>query len=235
MKRFYTTVAVEARDGGHAVLLDGKPVRTPAGRALLAPTAALADRIAAEWRAQEKTIRPGEMPLTQLLNTAIDRMAEAAIRRAAVEEIAAYAATDLVCYRATEPPALARRQAEAWQPLVAWIAERHRAPLSATHDILALRQPPEALERIAAAVEAQDAFRLTALHLATGLLGSVVIALALAEGRIDAEAAYRAAHLDDLYQIETWGEDAEAVARLARIRADIEVAAEFLRLLRPPA
>ncbi|MCW5770523.1 MAG: ATPase [Rhodospirillaceae bacterium] len=235
MRRFYKTVAAEAGEGGHRVLLDGKPVRTPAGRSLAAPTAALAERIAEEWRAQAERIDPSSMPLTQLLNTALDRMADERLRREAIEEIAAYAATDLVCFRATEPPSLARRQAAAWQPLIEWMAERYGASLTTTENLRAPDQPAEALARIAAAVAAHDTFRLTALHLATGLLGSVVIALALAEGRIDAETAYRAAQLDDLHQIETWGEDAEAVDRLERIRAEVAVAAEFLRLLDPRA
>jgi chaperone required for assembly of F1-ATPase len=232
MKRVYEAVAIAPREGGHALLLDGKPTRTPAGRPFAAPTAALAARIAEEWRGQGARIRPAEMPLTQLLNTALDRMADAAIRAEAIREVCGYAATDLVCFRAADPPELARRQAAAWQPLVDWMAARYRAPLRVTTELRAPEQSPEALARIAAAVAGCDDFRLAALHVATGLLGSVVLALALAEGRIDAEAAYRAAHIDDLHQIETWGEDAEAMARLAGIRADIAAAAEFLALLR---
>src|SRR5688572_4800586 len=230
MKTFYKTVAVEPRQEGFAVLLDGKPIRTPAGRLLLAPTDALAGRIADEWRAQGDHVRPGTMPITQLLNTALDRLGEGKARADAVAEIAAYAATDLVCFRAARPPALAESQGAAWQPLLDWLAERHGATLATTEDLAAPAQPPEALARIAAAVAAQDALRLAALQLATGALGSIVIALALAEGRIDAAAAFRAAHLDDLHQMEQWGEDEEALARLERIRADIAAAEEFLRL-----
>lgn len=235
MKKFYKTVAVEPREGGHAVLLDGKPIRTPAGQALLAPTRALAERIAAEWRGQGEKVRPVTMPMTQLLNTALDRMGPGRIRDEAVAEIADYAATDLVCFRVSEPPALAARQREVWQPLLDWLAERHGAALSATGALAAPKHAPEALERIAAAVAARDPIGLAALHLATGALGSAVIALALADGRMDADAAFRAAHLDDLYQIETWGEDKEALDRLERIRADVATAAEFLRLARTNA
>jgi chaperone required for assembly of F1-ATPase len=230
MKKFYQSVAVEARAGGHAVLLDGKPIRTPAGKPLLAPTAALAERIAGEWRGQGERVRPDTMPLTQLLNTAIDRMAEGRVREEAIAEIAGYAATDLVCFRAPHPAALAERQRAVWQPLVDWLAERHGAALAVTESLAAPSQSPAALARIAAAVAAQDALRLAALHHATGALGSVVIALALAEGRLDAEAAFRAAHLDELHQMAEWGEDEEAKARLERIRADVAVAAAFLRL-----
>jgi chaperone required for assembly of F1-ATPase len=232
MKRFYKTVAVRREGGGFAVLLDGKAMRTPAGRALAAPSEALALAVAAEWRGQGERIRPAAMPLTQLLNTALDRMAEARLRAAAVAEIAGYAATDLVCFRAARPPALAARQTAEWQPLLDWIAERHGARLALTESLLPPVHPEGALGLIAAAVAGYDDFRLAALQLATGALGSVVIALALAEGRLDADAAFRAAHLDDLHQLEEWGEDAAARARLARIRADVAAAAEFLRSVR---
>jgi len=230
MKKFYKSVSVEPRDGGYAVLLDGKPIRTPAGKTLLAPTAALAEGIAAEWRGQGERVRPDTLPLTQLLNTALDRMAEGEVREAAVAEVTGYAATDLVCFRAPQPPALARRQQATWQPLLDWLAARHGATLAVTESLAAPRHAPESLARIAAAVAAQNAVRLAALHHATGALGSVVIALALAEGRLDAEAAFAAAHLDELHQMAEWGEDDEAKARLERIRADVAAAAAFLRL-----
>ncbi len=230
MKKFYKTVAVEPRESGHAVLLDGKAIRTPAGKPMLAPTAALAEGIAAEWRGQGERLSPATMPLTQLLNTALDRMAEGEVRKAAVAEICGYAETDLVCFRAPHPPSLAERQRAAWQPLLDWLAERHGAALAVTESLAAPAHAPESLARIADAVAAQDALRLAALHHATGALGSAVIALALAAGRLDAEAAFQAAHLDELHQMEEWGEDAEAADRLARIRADVAAAAEFLRL-----
>lgn len=230
MKKFYRSVAVEPREVGVAVLLDGKPMRTPGGRPLLAPTAALAERIAEEWRGQGERVRPTTMPLTQLLNTALDRMADAKIRDEAVAEIASYAATDLVCFRVPDPPELAQRQRAAWQPLIEWLAQRHGAALAVTESLAAPSHPPEALARVAAAVAAYDALRLAALHLATGALGSAVIALALAAGRLDADAAFHVAHLDELHQMEKWGEDAEARARLNQIRADVATAAEFLRL-----
>jgi chaperone required for assembly of F1-ATPase len=230
MKKFYKTVAVEPREGGHAVLLDGKAIRTPAGKPMLAPTAALAEGIAAEWRGQGERLNPATMPLTQLLNTALDRMAGGEVRKAAVVEICGYAETDLVCFRAPHPPSLAERQRAVWQPLLDWLAEHHGAALAVTECLAAPAHAPESLARIADAVAAQDALRLSALHHATGALGSAVIALALAAGRLDAEAAFQAAHLDELHQMEEWGEDAEAAERLARIRADVAAAAAFLRL-----
>lgn len=232
LRRFYKAVTVDARDGGYAILLDGKPIKTPAMRPFLAPTPALAERIAAEWQGQGERLNPATMPLTQMLNTALDRMADERIRAEAIAEIAAYAETDLVCFRAPEPPALAARQTAAWQPLLDWLAERYGARLETTGAVVAPRHPEEAAARIRAAVAACDALRLAGLHVATGALGSVVIALALAEGRLDAESAYRAAHLDDLYQIEVWGEDGEAIARLERLRADVAAADVFLRLSR---
>lgn len=231
MKRFYKNAAVAEQYGGFAVLLDGKPIKTTAARPLVAPNAALAERIAEEWREQGEHVRPSAMPLTQILNTAIDRMGDARLRAEAVAEIASYAETDLVCFRAAHPPALVSRQSAAWQPLVEWMAERHGARLGITEGLGAPSHAPDALVRIEAAVVAATPLGLAALHLATGSLGSAVIALALAEGFLDAEAAFRAAYLDEFHQMEAWGEDAEATARLERIRADVAAAAEFLSLL----
>lgn len=231
MKRFYKNAAVAEQDGRFAVLLDGKPIKTPAALPLVAPNAALAERIAEEWREQGEHVRPSAMPLTQILNTAIDRMGDARLRAAAVAEIAGYAETDLVCFRAAHPPALASRQSAAWQPLVDWMAERYGARLGVTEGLGAPGHAPDALGRIEAAVAAVTPLGLAAVHLATGSLGSAVIALALAEGRLDAEAAFRTAYFDELHQMEAWGEDAEAKARLDRIRADVAAAAEFTRLL----
>ncbi len=231
MKRFYASVAVEAQEGGHALLLDGKPVKTPAGRPLRAPTSALAEAVAAEWAGQGTRIEPGTMPLTQLLNTALDRLADPALRAATAAEIAAYAETDLVCFHAIEPPELAMRQAAAWQPVRAWLAERHGAALAVSRDLRVPDHPPGALERIAAVVAGADNYRLAGLAVATGALGSVVLGLALADGHLTAEAAWRAAVLDDLYQIEKWGEDQEARQRLDALRGDVDAAERFLRRL----
>jgi chaperone required for assembly of F1-ATPase len=230
MKRFYQQVTVAEREGGHAILLDGKQIKTPAGRPLAAPTRALAEAVAAEWRAQGERVRPLTMPLTQLLNTALDRMEEPRVRAGAVAEIAAYFETDLVCFRAEHPRTLAARQAAAWQPLVDWITERYGARLAVTGSLAPPRHPPEALGHLAEAIGSADRMRLAALHVAAAALGSAVIALALAEGRLDADSAFRAAYLDDLHQMEVWGEDAEARARLDRIRTEIASVAEFLRL-----
>lgn len=230
MKRFYrqATADRDAATGAWRVLLDGKPVRTPAKSVLAAPGRALAEAIAAEWAAQDKLVRPETMPLTQLLNTALDRVPG---RRAEiVAEIAAYAETDLVLHRAESEPLLAARQAAAWDPVLDWLAERHGARLRPTRGLSVAAQPEAALDRIAAAVSARDDLALAALHLATGALGSVVLALALMDGRLDVEAAFAAGFLEDLAQLERWGRDAEAVRRLDAIKADLAAARRFATL-----
>jgi chaperone required for assembly of F1-ATPase len=169
------------------------------------------------------------MPLTRLAATAIDRTA--AQRDLVVAETANFAGTDLLCYRADHPPALAARQQAIWQPLIDWTALRYDAALAVTTGIVPAPQSPAALRAFTAIVAAQDDFRLTALHTLTAASGSLVIALALFEGRLDAEAAFVAAQLDETFQIETWGEDAEADARRQALAADIAAAARFIALL----
>jgi chaperone required for assembly of F1-ATPase len=226
-------VAVEARDGGFAVRLDGKPLRTPAGRDAIAPTAALAEAVAAEWRGQGAKPDAARLPLTRLLATALDRVPGA---RAALEaELLGYAGTELVCHRAASPPELVRRQAETWQPLLDWLALRFDAPLAVTDAIVAVAQPAASLAALARALAALDPFRLAGLSLAVGAAGSLAVGLALAEGRLDAAAAFAAAELDAGFQIERWGEDEEARARRDGLRAELALAARWFALLAPPA
>lgn len=211
------------------MLLDARPLRTPGGAEMLLP-AALATAVAAEWEAQSDEIRPQTMPLMRLASTAIDRVA--AHRQGVVDEIAGYAATDLVCYRAKHPPELAARQHAVWQPLMDWARLRFDAPLLVTTGILPRPQPAEALASLRTAVEALDLLRLTALHAAVTAAGSLVIGLALLEGRLGAREAWEASQLDETFQIERWGEDAEAAGRRAALRRDLEDARRFLDLLR---
>jgi chaperone required for assembly of F1-ATPase len=229
MIRVYTRVGTRPVDGGWGVALDGRPMRTPGKNPLVLPTEALAAAIAAEWDAQEGEIRPATMPLFRLAATAIDRTARQ--RDLIVAETAKYAGTDLVCYRADRPPALAARQHAVWQPLIDWASRRYDAALAVTSGILPTRQPPPMLRAFASIVAAQDDFRLTALHALTAACGSLVIALALSEGRLDARAAFAASQLDETFQIEAWGEDAEAAARRQALAADIAAAARFIELL----
>lgn len=229
MRRVYKEVTARPVEGGWGVFLDGRNLRTPARRELAVPSERLAEAIAAEWDAQETDIRPHTMPLTRLAATALDHTAAA--RDTIVAEIANYAGTDLVCYRAEQPPALAARQHAAWQPLIDWAARRYDAGLAVTAGILPHPQSPAALKAFAAVVAAFDDFRLTALQALTTACGSLVIALALAESRLDPDAAFAASQLDETFQIEAWGEDAEATRRRALLAEDIKAAARFLELL----
>src|SRR5579864_8386893 len=229
MKRVYTRVESRPVDGGWGVALDGRPMRTPGKNELVLPSEALAAAIAAEWHAQRDEIRPATMPLSRLAATAIDRTT--AQRDLIVAETANYADTDQVCYRADHPPALAARQHAVWQQLIDWAAGRYGAALVVTSGVIPARQPSATLSAFGAIVAAQDDFRLTALHTLTATCGSLVIALALLEGRLDAASAFAASQLDETFQIEAWGEDAEAAARRRNIAADIEAAARFLALL----
>jgi chaperone required for assembly of F1-ATPase len=229
MKRVYKEVTTRPAEAGWGVVLDGRPMRTPGKNELAVPSEKLAVAIAAEWDAQQGEIRPATMPLTRLAATAIDRTAVQ--RGRVIDEIAGYGGTDLVCYRADHPPALAARQQAVWQPLLDWAALRYDAALAVTCGVIPTRQSPAALKAFATAVAAHDDFRLTALHALTTACGSLVIALATMEGRLDAAEAFAASQLDETFQIEQWGEDAEAAARRESLAADIASAALFLELL----
>lgn len=229
MKRVYREVSARGAGDGWGIALDGRPLRTPAKHELIVPTEQLAQAIAAEWEAQQQEIRPVTMPLTRLAATAIDRTA---IQREQIAaETANYAGTDLVCYRADRPPELVARQQAVWGPLLDWAMLRYDAALAVTSGIIPKPQSPMALNTFAAAVAAQDDFRLTALHALTAACGSLVIALALFEGRLDAESAFAASQLDETFQIEAWGEDAEAASRRRALAEDITAAARFVELL----
>ncbi len=229
MKRFYARAMVMAIAGGFGVALDGKSVKTPAKRDLIVPTEALAAAIAAEWNAQQGDVRPAEMSLTQLANTAIDRVAPQ--RSLIVQQIAGYAGTDLVCYRALRPPELTARQQAVWQPLLDWAVLRYDAPLEITTGVIPVAQSPASLQAFAQAVAEHGDFALAALHLATAACGSLVIALALVEGRLDPAAAFAASQLDETFQIEAWGEDSEQAERRQALAGDIAAAARFISLL----
>jgi len=229
MKRFFKIAAVGERAGGYTVLLDGKPIRTPAKAPLVVRSKALAEAIAAEWQAPGEKIVPATLPLTRLAGTAIDLVAQR--RDQIAGEIAKYAATDLVCYRADTPSELAARQHGAWQKHLDWASSRY-APLVVTAGITPVTQPADALEAYRRAIAAYDDMTLAALHHATAALGSLVLALALIEGQIDPGEAFAAAEIDQTFQIERWGEDAEATARRAAIRDDVALAARFAALHR---
>jgi chaperone required for assembly of F1-ATPase len=230
MKRFYRETTVAGSEQGFGIRLDGKPLRTPAKNELIVPNAALADAIAAEWQGQGDTVNPAALPLTRLVSTAIDRVTPR--RREIVAEVTKYAGTDLLCYRAAEPAALALRQHETWQNLLDWAEERYDARLAITHGVSPIPQPQAALAALEQAVARYDAMMLVALHLATSTCGSLILGLAVLEGRLSPEAAFGAAELDESFQIERWGEDPEQTQRRAAVQEDIALAARFAQLLR---
>jgi chaperone required for assembly of F1-ATPase len=228
-RRFYREAAA-MRDGDvWRIALDGKVVKTPARNPLSLPTRALAEAIADEWAAQDTKVKPDTMPLMQLASTALDRVAPD--RDRIIAETAGYAATDLVCYRAEGPAELVARQAALWDPLIDWLRERFDVSLQVAVGVMAIPQSDLALAALTRVVAAQDDLRLTALGVMTGSAGSLVIALAVLEGRISPESAADAAQLDELYQAERWGIDPEAEKRRAAQRADLIAARRFLDLL----
>ncbi len=227
-RRFYDSVGTEAEAGGYAVRLDGKLVRTPAGRVLAAPSAALAQALAAEWDAQRDLIDPARMPLTRLANSIIDGVSDRPGPMAA--EIEKYLASDLVCYRAAAPSGLVERQARHWDPILAWARETLGAPLRAAAGVVYIAQDEDALARARAAIP-RDPWRLGALNAATTLAGSALIALALAQGRLSVGEAWEAAHVDEDWNMDQWGRDELALQRRAFRFAEFDAAATVLRLL----
>ena len=215
--------------GGYRVLLDGKPVRTPAKALLALPTRALAVAVAGEWAAQQEHVDPATMPLTRLANSAIDGVQgrEAEVRA----DIARYAASDLLCYRASAPEGLARRQAEMWDPVLGWARDALGARFEVAEGLMPLAQPEAATSAIAVALMGFGPFGVTAVHVMTTLTGSALLALAHARGRLTAEQAWTAAHVDEDWQIDKWGEDAEAAQRRQRRWCEMQAASRMLALL----
>lgn len=228
-KRFYKEVGTNANPaGGYDILLDGRTVRTPGRERLSAPGPGLAGAVAREWDAQGEHIAPEAMPLTTLLNTAIDRIAPA--RDAVISALLEYGNSDLVCYRAEAPEDLVLRQHRAWQPLLDDLAGQEGVALKTTTGILPVQQPAEALAGLRTVLERLSLLDLTAVQALTATLGSLVIALALHRGRLDPAEAFRMSQLDELYQEEKWGADHEALERRKALEADVAAAAEFLSL-----
>ena len=233
-RRFYDEVSVAEGEGGFGVLLDRRPVKTPARRALAAPTRSLAEALAAEWRAQSDHVEPAKMPLTRLANSIIDGVADAPGAVAAATE--KYLASDLVFYRAGNPEGLAARQSQAWDPLIDWAREALGARFVRTEALVFVAQPEAALAAARAAIP-RDAtnttgiWRLGALHSVTTLTGSALIALALLHGRVSVEEAWAAAHVDEDWNMEFWGRDEVALQRRAFRFAEMAAAATVLAVL----
>lgn len=219
--------------GGHGIALDGRPVRTPGRAPLVAPTPALAEAIADEWRGVGETLDPRAMPLTGLANAAIDRIAPdpAAFARG----LSAYAASDLLCYRADTPEPLVERQRAAWDPLLNWARGRYDVHFEVADGVMPTPQPPATLARIAEAVAALDAWQLAGLSPVVTVSGSVVAGLALVEGAATAEQAWAAGQIDEAWQAEQWGDDPLAVQARDAHRRDFDAGARFLALLKDQA
>jgi len=235
MRRFWTKAEAGPHGpDGFTVLLDGRPLRLPSGRPLAVASRALAEALAEEWDAaggsKGREVSLESLPLSRLVGTAIDRIAPNPAE--AVAAVAKYGETDLLCYRADLPPALAARQEDAWQPLLDWAALALDAPLRVTAGIVAVAQERQALDALSRAVAAHTPVALSALGQIVQSTGSLVLGLAVSHGRIGAAEAHALATLDEAFQAEAWGEDSEAAARLARIRCEIEAAARLLLLAR---
>lgn len=237
-KRFYKSASVKSASvdptgDRFLILLDGRSVRTPGKAELAVPNAALAQAVAAEWDAQGTHIDPATMPLTRIANSTIDGVAG---RRGEVEdEIARYAANDLVCYRAEGPDALVRQQAEAWDPVVAWAARDLGVTPNVGSGITHVMQPAGLQQAVKQLLGTTDPLALAALHVLTTLTGSALLSLALARAVIDADSLWKAAHIDEDFQIAQWGWDAEASARRAAREREMRAAASILTALAPPA
>lgn len=227
-KRFYKQARIEPGEGGFVLALDGRRARTPARAPLALPTRALGEAVAAEWDAQGDTVQPASMPLTKLANSAIDGVAPDP--EAVAADLVRYAGSDLIVYRAAEPERLVEMQGAAWDPVLAWAKARFGARFVLREGLMFVEQPPESLERIGAAIRGEPPFRLAALHVMTTLTGSVLIPLMHAAGDLEAEAAWRAAHVDEIFQESRWGEDYEAMQRRAARQKEFEAASRFFAL-----
>jgi chaperone required for assembly of F1-ATPase len=228
-RRFYEQVTVVEGEGGFGLALDGRPVKTPARRALAAPTRPLAEALAEEWRAQREHIDPSTMPLTRLANSIIDGVADAP--EAVAAEVEKYLASDLIFYRAEAPQGLVRRQEAAWDPLMAWASDTFGAQFCSGAGVVHLPQPEIALAAARAAIP-RDIWRLGATHSITTLTGSALIALALLAGRLSVADAWTAAHVDEDWNMAQWGRDEIALERRAYREAEMQAAARVVALLR---
>lgn len=230
MKRFYKSAEVGEVDGGFAVLLDGRAVRTPARNPLATPWRALSEAIAEEWAAQKEVIDPTSMPLSRIANSAIDGVVREA--DAVRGEIVKYSGSDLICYRAEGPDRLVERQSAAWDPVLAWARDELGARFVVSEGVMFVQQPDTATTAVDQAIAGLDPFRLAALNVMTTLTGSALISLALLRSRLSVAEAWGAAHVDEDWTNEMWGVDDEAERRRARRFEDMSAAARILDLAR---
>lgn len=231
-RRFYEAAGVAESDGGFVVTLDARTLRTPGGRLFRAPTRAMAEAVAAEWAAQGERIVPASMPLTQLVFAATDTTPER--RQELSRALAKYLETDLVCHRAETPAALVERQSALWDPILAWAEARFAVRMPVVTGVIPAGVPVQHIAAFEHEIDALDDMRLTGLAQAVTLAGSALIGLALVERRLDAAQAYAAAMLDEEWSLATWGEDAEARAKLERKRAEFATLERFIATLESP-
>ncbi len=226
-KRFWTKAEAAPCEGGFTVLLDAKPVKTPAKSAFVVPSLAMATACAAEWDAQSGPVKPDSMPMTRYANSAIDKVAHQ--HALVVDLLAAYGETDLLCYRAPAPQELITRQAAGWDPVLDWIAKEVSAPMRVTIGISPIDQDPQSLSRLRAAVAAFGPFHLAAFHDFVAITGSLVLGLAIAKSRLSADEAFDLSRIDEHWQAELWGQDEDAARFESGKRADLSEADRFFR------
>jgi len=229
-KRFYASASVAKTDGGFSVTLDGRPIKTPSGKIVIAPKREIAEAIAAEWQAQQEIIDPLTMPLTRLANSVVEAVADRA--DAVADDIEKYLGSDLLFYRAGHPEGLVAREAAHWDPIVFWAAETLGAHFMLAEGIVHVRQPETAIASARAAFPG-DPWSIAALHVVTTLTGSALLALALTHGVRDPEQIWAAAHVDEDWNIEKWGVDDEVAARRAARLVDFQAATRILKALKP--
>jgi chaperone required for assembly of F1-ATPase len=229
VKRFWKSAAAVETDGVFRVELDGRPIKSPARTDLVVPTQALAEAIAAEWDDCGEEVDPRAMPLTGLANAAIDRVAPD--KDAFAAGLARYAETDLTCYRVEGPETLVKRQAESWDALLGWARRRYDVDFACQRGVMHVAQPEETVRKLGHAVASLDAFQLAGISPLVTIGGSLVAALAVLEKMMPASEAWEAVSLDDRWQMEQWGADAEAEAALDARRRDFLAGARFLELL----
>lgn len=238
-KRFYKEAGVAAEGEGFALVLDGRPALTPARNRLAVPSQALAQAMAAEWEAQAEFIEPSSMPVTRIVNSALDGVASQ--MEAVGAEVSKYAESDMLCYRAGTPQNLVAEQAAAWDPVLAWVREAHGARFILAEGVMYVAQPEPAVTAVRQAIDkvvGEDnaaALRLSALHTVTTLTGSALLGLAVAQGHLSSAEAWRIAHVDEDFQMRTWGQDSEAQARRAQRWTQMEAAGLMLQFLREGA
>jgi len=227
-KRFWTDVTVTEAEGAFSILLDGRPIKTPAKSDFSVPYRALADAVAEEWSEQGEEMDPKAMPQTRYVNSVIDGIIPK--RAAVVATVAAYGGSDLLCYRAEHPDGLINRQAEFWDPLLLWARETYQAPLVLAAGVMPVDQPEQSLTRLTSAVEAHHDYALAALHDLVAISGSLVMGLAISAGHLTADKAFVLSRLDEDWQIEQWGEDEEAQMVMAGKASEFAEAARLMSL-----